>query len=146
MTGGRRQLPTGLVAALASVPVAPAVWWWCGWFRIGHEETGDDYLYRPIDLPAAIETAIGATATVLVAVAVVVLVRRIRSGSADSRWWRATAPSALAAAYIGFTYHAVTAPVSGANIGGTGLLMASPVMVLPLMAIAISQVLRIQHR
>ena len=66
----------------------------------------------------------------------------IGSGRVDRVWLGVVAPAAGLGAYGGLTYRVATAPVSGANIGGALLLLASPIVALSSLGLALTFGLR----
>lgn len=119
-----------MVAAgvLASGPLA----WWLGDALDsvgGAVPTGDaDYFWQPLSLSTGARAAVGLSGVAVVACALTVLVRQVRSGHWRAGWVQVTAASAMVCAYAGMFVAVATAPVIGANIGaGVMLLAAAPV-------------------
>jgi class 3 adenylate cyclase len=107
------------------------------WFGMGQraEDGGDMTFFRPPPVPRALEVA----AALLVAAALVReavrLWRRPRRSPARLVAWGA---AALLGAYVGFTLRVLSSLTAGANIGGGLLLLASPFVLLPLLATALA--------
>lgn len=120
-----------LVVAAGVVATAPVAWWLGDLLnRIGGSVSADeaDYVWRPLSLSAAGGAAIGLGALAIVACALAVLLRRVRSGHWQAGWLQVVAAPAMVCSYAGMLVAVATAPVIGANIGaGVMLLGAAPV-------------------
>ena len=112
-----------LIIGAGIVSLAPAVWWISG--LIPSDVTADtaDYLVHPLRLPFLVEPAIGLLCVLLTGRAARELHRGVRDGEFRSEWWQVAAALGAIAAFGGFTYRIVTAPVIGANIGGGALIL-----------------------
>jgi len=115
------------VAAIAVVSSAPAVWWLGSGNAGVAAEADPDYLWQPLRMSTAVQSAIGIASIVLVLSALVVMAARMRAAELDRRWWGVVLPWVALSAYVGLTYRVATTPVIGANIGaGLMILGAIP--------------------
>lgn len=124
---GRRRV----LQALAAVPPCELVsaWWLIGDLSEPGDPASHDHLLRPLAISPGAERVLGATATALLVVAVVVA----RGSSREER--RATWPLVAAAAFVALAGRVMTAGVGGANIGGGMLMMVGPFVLLPLLVV-----------
>ncbi|MDX3077390.1 hypothetical protein ACIP98_15075 [Streptomyces sp. NPDC088354] len=122
--------PLAAVTLIASVPVAV-------WGLLGRQEAAGfrpselDYLVRPLDVPAGVETGLGVVAALLAVAAATVLGMASRPGPErfDGRWWQVLGPLVAAGALAGAGWRVVTAGVIGANIGaGLVILLGGPLV------------------
>jgi hypothetical protein len=95
------------------------------WWAIGNQDTGEEHLVGPFNLPAWVEPTVDAFGLGLLVVAfAAVRVPRLRRGP------RLSAASvvllALNAAFLAAAWRVVTAGVGGANIGGGLVFMVGP--------------------
>jgi hypothetical protein len=120
-------LPAAGVLA-AAVPVAT-------WGLMGQDNAQElppsqlDYAYKPLAIPAGLDTALGIVALLLAAVSTVLLVRASRGGTFDQRWWQVLGPLLVVGLLAGAGWRVMTAGVIGANIGaGLVILFGAPLM------------------
>lgn len=121
----------GLAALAAIILLSPIVTWWL----VGDlsEAVADpDYSFRPLPLTSRQELAIGATATALVAAALVVVAIAVRRRLVTGGEARALAPLVLAGVFLGNAWRVMTAGVTGANIGAGITLLCGPFVLLGL--------------
>lgn len=127
---GKHQLASGVLTIAA--PVAT-------WGLIGRQDEPGvppsqlDYVVRAPELPAAVETGLGAAGLVLAALCSVLLVRATRRGTFDHQWWQVLAPLVAAGLMAGAGWRVATAGVIGANIGAGLVVM----FVIPLVALLV---------
>jgi hypothetical protein len=134
---GRRPPWWAALAAVALVVAMPvATWWLVGDltdpdFKRRLQAGGDpairagldpDYMFRPFDIAPATERTAGIVAVVLVETAAVVLILASLTGRLHGGWWAVFGPLSLVGAGCGWGWRIMTAPVSGANIGGAIML------------------------
>ncbi|MFJ4845097.1 hypothetical protein [Streptomyces sp. NPDC088733] len=123
--------PLAAVTLIVSVPVAV-------WGLLGRQDAAGfrpselDYLVRPFDIPAGVETGLGVAAAVLAVAAATVLglaSRRPGPERFDGRWWQVLGPLVAAGALAGAGWRVVTAGGIGANIGaGLVILFGGPLV------------------
>jgi hypothetical protein len=127
-----------VLGLLIATPVA--VWWHVGQLSMleGSNITAN-VLFRPPSVSEATETALGRTATALVAASAAALVIAERRGLFDRRWWRVLVPLLLLGAFIGAFWRVVTATTPGWDIGSTllGIFVAVPAGAIVMTVLAI---------
>ncbi len=127
--------PAIVIGLVACVPLAACI---ARLVSTSHVSPVDaDYLYRPLGWSPAARTVVGVVSLVLV-LGAAALVLRCRSTSRLALPG-VLAPLASASAFLGLTYHVVTAPVIGANIGGGLMLFAVAPFLVAMIIIAVTQ-------
>jgi len=131
-----RLAPT--LAITGVIACAPLAAWISGFVSTSKvDDIGADYMMRPLGWSTAARTTVGVLSLVIVATAaLVVFLTRSKSTLIAPG---VLAPLAAGSAFLGVTYHVVTAPVIGANIGGGLIVMLGVPMVAALVIIAVSQ-------
>lgn len=125
---------------------APAMWW-LGTLLPTEVSPGyyADYMWKPMVLADRTRHAIGIGAIVTVLVVTVALARAIRSMRLRSEWLGVLLPVAALFAYAGGAYSIVTAPVTGANIGGGLAVLAAGPFALATLSVAVTFALRLRR-
>lgn len=116
---------TALALLVLATPVA--TWWLVG--DLDEELVDPDYLFRPLALSETTEVFIGVTATALVAVSALALLREHLRRPFTRRRCGALACLLLAGLVVGGSCRVLTAGVGGANIGGGMVMMFGPFIV-----------------
>lgn len=134
------------VLAVALIALAPAVAW-LALALPGEADLGPDpdYLIRPIGLRAPLRHAIGATAAGVVLFGAAVWAFAVRKGYLVPGSARVLGPPAVVSGYVGLSYRVVTAPVSGANIGGGFLILFGMALVPLLVGVAVVNARELHH-
>ncbi|MFF4949969.1 hypothetical protein ACWC2K_01420 [Streptomyces chattanoogensis] len=119
-----------LAATALTVAVPVATWGLVG--RLDHRGLPSDrldHMVRPPELPAGLDTALGAAALLAAGAATVLLARATRRGTLAPHWWQVLTPLVVAGLLAGFGWRVLTAGVIGANIGaGLVALAGAPVL------------------
>ncbi len=121
------------LVGIGALAAAPAMWWVSGAIPSGVAPDGADYLWQPVRLSTGTVTTIGITATAVVVMAAVRLLRLVRAGRVGRHWLHVVGAAVVFAGYLGLTYRVATTPVIGANIG-------AGVLILGVVAVAIGVV------
>ncbi|HQZ33859.1 MAG TPA: hypothetical protein PK020_05515 [Ilumatobacteraceae bacterium] len=127
--------PAVIAGLIACAPLAA---WIARMVSTSKVDTIDaDYMYRPLGWSPTARTVVGITSLAVVVAAATVALRCPSS----SRWVRpgVFVPLASASAFVGLTYHIVTAPVIGANIGGGLMVMIGAPFVGAMVIVAVAQ-------
>lgn len=127
---------TLLVLVVFLVAVSGTAYWMVGLLRWG-DSYGADYLWRGWVLLDEHAQSIGVASMVVFVVAGSALLVAVRAGRLRAPLPAQSIVLTLLAAWLGFGYRVVTAPVTGANIGGGMVLLATPVFVLVAAALVI---------
>ncbi len=135
--------------ALGVVAVAPLTWWLT--FAIPDEAPPEglqyaDYLLNPPNLTGRERLGVGLVSLIAVVGGALLLVDGIRSRRFARGWVGVVVPTAGIAVCTGFTYGMVTKAVSGANIGGSMLIVVSFAVVLVLIRRSLSCADRLRSR
>ncbi|WP_369194538.1 hypothetical protein [Streptomyces djakartensis] len=116
-------------AVVGGVPVA-------AWGLMGRQDYEGlpaselDYAFQPWGVGDGVAAVVGGIALVGVAVGAVVLVRGVRRGVLDPRWWSVVGPLVVVGLMAGVGWRILTAGVVGANIGaGLLVVFGTPVAV-----------------
>lgn len=139
----RSDLVRSSVVGVGLVALVPAAWWFS--LFVEGDEGGSDYIVKP---PASLDDSkhiIGLTSIVVATVALVVFVHALRKRLIRTQWIGIVLPLSFLAVYVGFTARVVSAPASGANIGGGLLLLMAGPLSLGLVAWTIKSAIRL-HR
>ncbi len=121
------------VTVIFTIAAAGTVWLLAGLTE--SDLTDPDYAVRPVKSLVAARTTIGLVALAVGLGCVALLIRLKRLGAPSN--WRVVAPIAGIGIVVGGTYAVATTPVYGANIGFGLVILAAPVAVAVLVALAV---------
>ncbi len=129
--------PRLLPILAGAVATAPFTWWVLGMMTHFSDAASPDYLVQPLDMSEGTELLIGLSAMVLASAGGFLIAWSIRSHRWSIRWAGVLGPVFAAFGYAGATYRVITAPVTGANIGGGILILAAGPVALVLLGLLI---------
>ncbi|WP_156726017.1 hypothetical protein [Streptomyces apocyni] len=119
-----------VAAVLLLLSSTVAVWWVVGQ-RTLDEVADPDHAVRPWDIPAGVETTVGAGALLTLVLTASLFVEWTRTRRMDPVWWSALGPLLGVGVAVALGHRVVTAEVIGANIGaGFIVLFGAPVVAL----------------
>lgn len=110
------------------------------------DPVGADYLWRPWTFVNEHETVIGVVSMVVWIVSGVALVLARRAGRVPAPLLAVVMVMALFASWLGLGYRVMTAGVIGANIGGGGVMLLTPVFAVVAIALVLGMALRASNR
>ncbi len=121
-----------VVASIAMVLATPVLTWWL----IGDvsEPGGADYIIRPPSIDPVLGALLGWGSLLIVVGASHILWRRSIPLPIHKGWWRVLARLLAAGVLFAAGARIITAATVGANIGGGGLMMIGPFVLLYLLA------------
>lgn len=126
-----------VVPGVALVVAAPVVaWWGVGDLSEDVDPNHADYAMRPPPLSGSAELCLGAAASVVALVALAALAVATRRGLVARRWWGFVLPLVAIGVFAGIGYRVMTAAVIGANIGAGLVIVFSPFVVIPALALS----------
>jgi hypothetical protein len=129
------------VGALAVAPLAWAMTvWTMTTFSTPVDAKSASYMVRPLTTSDTVRTVVFVTCAVVVVAAVVVLLRATTSGEVSRPWRGVVFATGVLACCYGLAYAVVTAPVTGANIGGGLLILAAPLLTIGAFEFSLSNV------
>lgn len=96
-----------------------------------------DYLWRPWSLLEEHETVVGAVSLIVFVITGAALAAARRAGRMPAPRLAQVTVLALFAAWVGLGYRVTTAAVGGANIGGGGVILLTPVLALVSVALVV---------
>lgn len=119
---------------------------WVGGLSEPIEPRYADYLWRPWRFLNEHETAIGVVSTVVCVVTGVALVAARRAGRMPPPLLAQVIILAVVASWLGLGYRVMTSGVSGANIGGGGVWLMTPVFAVVAVAWVLGLAIRASRR
>ena len=132
-----------LVLALPAILAAAPLAWALGTLVPDEKHIfNPDYMWSPPSISDRARGELGVSAALVVLVTVAVLARLVRRRVVAPGGFMPALPLAALSAYVGLTYSVATAPVSGANIGGSLMVMFGIPFALMMTAVAISSGVR----
>jgi hypothetical protein len=126
-----------LSAVLFVLSCAGVAWYWAGDLSEQVEPEFADYLWHPWEWLLVHEDLVGVMSTLVFVAAGVALVVARRRSEATPSTLAAVAVAALFAAWLGLGYRVLTAGVNGANIGGGGILLLTPLFAVVTLALVL---------
>ena len=133
-------------AALFIASAAGATFFWVGDLSEPIEPKYADYLWRPWPFLTEHETAVGVVSVIVFLVAGAALVAARRAGRMPAPLLAQVVVLTLFAAWLGLGYRTITAGVIGANIGGGGVFLVTPVFALVTVVLIVGLRIRASRR
>lgn len=134
------------LAALFISSGAGVTFFWVGDLSEAIEPRYADYLWRPWAFLSEHETVVGVVSVVVFLVAGAALVAARRAGRMPAPLLAQVIVLTLFAAWLGLGYRVLTAGVTGANIGGGGVLLLTPVFALLSVVLVVVLAIRASRR
>jgi len=119
-----------VLATLFISSAAGVAFFWVGDLSEAIEPRDADYLWRPWVLLSEYETLIGVASVIVFLVTCTALVAARRNGRVPPPLLAQIVVLTLLTAWLGLGYRVMTAGVIGANIGGGGVMLLTPIVAL----------------
>jgi hypothetical protein len=134
------------LAALFVASAAGVTFLWVGDLSEPIEPKYADYLWRPWPFLVRYGTAVGVVSVIVFVVAGVALAFARRAGRMPAPLLAQVVVLTVFSAWLGLGYRALTAGVVGANIGGGGVWLLTPVFALVTLVVVVGLAVRAARR